>query len=116
MNPNINRNNNDRRSNYFSNDDFGSNLDSRKESFCDFIRFFFCPRFKIFSITSFLLFANAIMFIVLITQGVEPSKLSNLSFLAVDKKVFPKFGALVNEKIMIFRFIIRLSREKYSDS
>jgi len=94
MNQNPNRNN--RRANIFGDDDLNFNSDPRKETFFSFLKWFFCPRFKVLSITFLLFLANVIIFGVLISKGIKKSIIGNLSFLAIDDSQFDAMGSLVN--------------------
>ena len=100
------QNRNSRGANIFGNDDLNFNSDPRKESFLSFLKWFFCPRFKILSLTFFLFISNIVMFIILLTRGIKTSAIPNLSFLAIDESQFEGMGSLVFLFLNYFNFFL----------
>lgn len=108
---NQNNNNNpsdrDRAVTLYVADDLGLMSDPRKESFCGFLKSFFCPKLKFMSITTLILFVNVVLYIVEVAQGIEISTLKNPSFLAAKSHIFKPMGSLVNF-FFLFSFIYLL--------
>lgn len=92
---NQDQNRNNRRINFYSENDFNMQNDPRKENFCNFIKGSFCPQFKFLSITYLIFMINLIIFIIMLTQGIETSKSKNLSFLAIKDSTLKQYGSLV---------------------
>jgi len=99
------QNRNSRGANIFGNDDLNFNSDPRKESFFSFLKWFFCPRFKAFSLTFLLFIVNVAMFGVLLSRGIKKSAIPNLSFLAIDETQFEGMGSLVIFKLFNFYYL-----------
>lgn len=93
MSGNQNRNRN--AANFYFANDFNMNTDPRKENFCSFLKWFFCPKFSINSMTFAILMINILIFTLLLMQGIKTSKITRLSFLAVEDGVLKKSGSLV---------------------